>query len=53
MIDKWMYPERIALSTYIRIYFPDNKIVFRVVNLYERVMRKLRLSQLIVKIQAK
>ena len=53
MIDKWMYPERIALSTYIRIYFPDNKIVFLVVNLYERVMRKLRLSQLIVKIQAK
>ena len=53
MIDKWMYPEKIALSTYMRIYCPNNRIFIRVVNLYERVMRKLRLSQLIVKIQAK
>lgn len=53
MIDKWMYPEKIALSTYMRIYYPNNRIFIRVVNLYERVMRKLRLSQLIVKIQAK
>ena len=53
MIDKWMYPERITLSKYLRIYYPENRIVFRVVNLYERVMRKLLLSKLIVKVQAK
>ena len=53
MIDKWMYPERISLSTYLRIYYPGLWFARKTTNLYERIMKKLRLYSLIIKVQAK
>lgn len=52
MVRKWMYPEKIPLSRYIRIYHRKQHFLYHVTNLYERIINKLRLKKLIIKIKA-
>ena len=53
IILRWGYPEKISLSTYLRIYHRSNFLAYKSVGLYERVMRKLHLEKFIIKIQAR
>lgn len=53
MVEKWMRPEMIPLSTYYNIYHPKRRIVYHVVHLCERVLRKMHLQKFIITIQAK
>lgn len=53
MVNKWMYPEKILLSTYIRIYHRERRLLYNIINLYERVVKRLKLEKLIIRVQAK
>lgn len=53
LIPKWMSPEKIPLSIYLKIYKENKRVLYSIVNLYERLVRKLYLEKLIIKIQAK
>lgn len=53
MVEKWMYPEMILLSTYCQIYYAEHRILYHVIHLYERILRKIHLQKLIIRIQAK
>lgn len=53
IVKKWMYPEKIPLSTYIRIYHGERRLLYNLLNLYERIVNKLKLKKLIIRIQAK
>lgn len=53
IVNKWMFPEKIPLSLYIRIYYREKRFLYIITNLYERIFNKLNLGKLIIKIQAK
>lgn len=53
MKAKWMYPDKIPLSIYLKIYHRKLSFLFQAVNLYEKVVRKIHLQNFIIKIQAK
>ena len=53
MIEKWMYPESIPMSTYIRIYQHKKKLLYNIFKQYERIMNKIGLKKLIIRKQAK
>ena len=53
MVQKWMRPEKIPLSTYVKIYHREYKTLYRLIHLYECIVRKAHLSKLLIKLQAK
>ena len=53
MIRKWMYPDRIPMSAYLRIYHRRWRLLFRLAHLYERVANKAHFGKLVIRIKAK
>lgn len=53
MVTKWMYPERIPYSLYLKIYHRNQKLLQYMFSLCEKVLRKIGLGKLIIVKQAK
>lgn len=52
MVKKWMQPEKIVLSRWVSIYCNSKALKF-CANLYEKVMRKAHLNNLLIYVKAK
>lgn len=53
MVGKWMQPEKISLSLFLRIYHRNWRLPLVMAKVYERIVRKLGLAQLTIKVKAK
>lgn len=53
MAEKWMKPEKISLSSFLRIYHRSWHLLFIMAKIYEYMVRKLGLARLAIKVKAK
>ena len=53
MVKKWMFPETLLLSKYLRIYYKQYHLIYHIVRLYERIINKIKAKKLLVKVYAK
>ena len=53
MVKKWMQPDKIPYSLYVKIYHRNRPLLYYLVLCYEKILRKMRLGKLILMKQAK
>ena len=53
MVRKWMFPEALPLSKYLRIYYKQYHFLYHIVRLYERIINKIKAKKLLIKVHAK
>ncbi len=53
MVGKWMQPEKISLSLFLRIYHRSWHLLFLMAKIYEHIVRKFGLARLIIKVKSK
>ena len=53
MIEKWMAPEKITLSKYIKVYHGNMRLIYKLLYFYERAIERARMKKFIIYIKAK